>query len=336
MNKFSWLKATSIEEALNNASATSSELLQPDSSEDAAVLKAGGVDLLDLMKEGLVKPAKLIDIRSIPGMSRINLHKRDGLQIGAGTTLSEIEHDAFITKNFPALQMAAAKAATPNIRNMATLGGNLAQRTRCWYFRSKHHECIRKGSGTCYAQDGKNEFHAIMHNDTCTSVHASSIATALMAYEAEIVIMGLDGTKKVVPINEFFVSPSEDSRRESILTSKELISQVNLPAVSSNVRAYYIKQGARESYDWPIADVAVVAEMDGSRVKWVNIVLGAAAPVPLRSDAASDMLKGKELTKSRAEKVAEIAMKEATPLSQNAYKVPIFKAIIKRAILKLR
>jgi xanthine dehydrogenase YagS FAD-binding subunit len=336
MNKFSWLNVTSIDEALKNTSATVSDLLQPRAGENEAVIKAGGMDLLDLMKEGLVKPAKLVQIQDIPGLSRINLHQRDGLQIGAGTKLVEIEKDELIKKNYAALHMAVGKVATPNIRNMATLGGNLAQRTRCWYFRSIHHDCIRKGSGTCYAQEGKNEFHAIMHNSLCTSVHASSVATALMAHDAEVVIINDEGETKRVRLEEFFVLPDDNSKRENILEAKELITMITLPPVGPRIRSYYIKQGARESYDWPIADVAVVAEMDGSRCKKAKIVLGAAAPVPIAAVDAANMLKGKEITEELAIAAAEMAMIDATPLSRNQYKIPVFKSIIKRAILKIR
>ncbi len=334
MNKFSWYEAKSVEDALKKVNATASDLIGKGQSGSSVVFKAGGVDLLDLMKEGLVNPSSIVGIRKIPGLNKIGYNDKDGLLIGANATLAEIEDDKTINQKYLALHQAVAHAGTPQLRNSATLGGNLAQRTRCWYFRSIDHECYRKGSGTCFAQKGENEFHAVMHNGTCASVHSSSVSTALMAFNARVVIAGVDGKTKEVSIDEFFVDPDTDSRQENILKPGELITGVKLPPVGANVKSYYIKQGARESHDWAIADVAVVAEMSGKRCKKAEIALGAAAPVPIKASDAARLLEGKSLDESTAMAAGELSMKGATPLSGNAYKVPIFKTIVKRAILK--
>ena len=264
MNKFSWYEAKTVNEALEQVNATVSDVLASKAPQESAVFKSGGVDLLDLMKEGLVEPKKVINIKNIAGLDTISYDQKAGLKLGANVTLAKMEASPEIKEHYLALHQAVAHAGTPQLRNMASLGGNLAQRTRCWYFRSLDHQCLRKGSGTCFARNGENEFHAVMKNGSCSSVHASSVSTALIAFDASVEITGADGKNRTVPMKDFFVAPGDDSSRESVLESNELITAINIPPVSSKVKSYYIKQGARESYDWAIADVAVVLEMSGN------------------------------------------------------------------------
>lgn len=334
MNKFSWYEAKSVTDAIQSVNATASDILARPPKDNSVVFKAGGIDLLDLMKEGLVAPSTLVSIKKIPGMDQISYDEKAGLKIGANVTLDKLESHPLIKEKYLALHLAVAHAGTPQLRNSATLGGNLAQRTRCWYFRSLEHECYRKGSGTCYAQQGENEFHAIFKNETCASVHSSSVSTALLAFDARVQITAADGKEKEMDLEQFFVLPEVNSRNESILQAGELITGVIIPPVKQSVKSYYIKQGARESHDWAIADVAVVLEMDGSKCKKAEIVLGAAAPVPIKAKEAAQMLQGKVIDEALATSVGEATMVGATPLAHNAYKVPIFKAIAKRAILK--
>ncbi len=335
MNKFSFYDATSIEEALEKVNSTVSSTIQPGASEQASVLKAGGIDLLDLIKEGLSKPEKIVSIRNIPGMDEVSYDEKKGLSLGANVTLDKIATNARIKEDYLALHQAAEKAATPQIRKMATLGGNLAQRTRCWYFRSMYHDCFRKGSSVCYAQPGENQYHAIVMNEDCASVHSSSLSTALMAFDAAIEITGQGGKVKVISIHDFFVLPSVDRTRESILEANEIITAVIIPSAKGETKSHYIKMGERESNDWPIADVAVVAELNEDKCKKANIVLGAAAPVPFLSEPAMKVVKGKIINEESATAAGKAAMADATPLSQNAYKIPIFETIIKRALLAL-
>ena len=166
MNKFSWYEAKTVEDAVDKVNATASDILGKAYNDSSVIFKAGGIDLLDLMKEGLVNPSTIVSIRKIPGLDKIEYDEKEGLKIGANVTLAELENNAIVKEKFVALHQAIAHAGTPQLRNSATLGGNLAQRTRCWYFRSIDHQCYRKGSGTCYAQEGENEFHAIMNNQT--------------------------------------------------------------------------------------------------------------------------------------------------------------------------
>jgi len=331
MNKFSWYDATSVDEALANVNATVSDVLA-ENPDQSAVFKSGGIDLLDLMKEGLVEPAKVINIRNIKGLDEITFDKKEGLRIGTNATLAEIAANALIKEQYLALHQAAGEAATPQLRNMASIGGNLAQRTRCWYFRSLEHECFRKGSGTCYARYGEHEYHAIMKNGACTSVHSSSVSTALMAFDAKVEITNTKNGKSLVSMDDFFVLPGDDSRKETILAADDLITAIILPPQKKS-KSYYIKQGSRESHDWPIADVAVNMVMSGSKCKEARVVLGAAAPVPWLSHEAIDVLTGQDVNEAIAIKAAEASMSKATPLEHNEYKVAIFKTIVKRAIL---
>ena len=337
MNKFSWYEAKSVEDALEKVNSTVSEQLYGATS-DAAVFKSGGVDVLDWVKEGLLKPQTIINIRNIPGLDRITMDSKKGLRIGANVTLSELASDPQIKESYLALHQAVNHAATPQLRNMSTLGGNLAQRNRCWYFRSAEHNCFRKAGDRCFArhsETGENENHAIIDNGSCVSVHASSIATALMAFKADVVIAGADGKTRSVPMDEFFVKASEDVAMETILKPKEIIIEVIVPTPAKNTKSYYIKQVARESYDWSLGDVAVVMETSGDKCKTASIVLGAAAPTPYRSVQAEEAMSKNEINEANAAAAADAAMSVARPLSKNGYKVPLFKSIIKEAIVSV-
>lgn len=289
---------------------------------------------MDLMKEGLISPEKVVNIANIPGLDKIEYSSKGGLRIGANVRLSTIEKDETIKTKYLALHQSVAKAATPQLRNMSTIGGNLGQRTRCWYFRSIDHHCLRKGGDTCFAQNGENEYHAVMNNGSCASVYASSVATALMAFDAVIEIVSENGEKKEMAIADFFVTPYDDISKENVLKAGEIITAIVLPPVSDKIKSYYIKQGARQSYDWALADVAVVCELSGKKCKDARVALGAASPVPIRSKEAEAILVDKGVSESSAIAAADASMAKATPLEKNGYKVPIFKTIVKRAILK--
>lgn len=334
MNKFSWYEAKSIDEAVKKVNATASDLFAMQKGDNSVVFKAGGIDLLDLMKEGLISPSAIVSVKKIPGLDKINYDEKSGLHLGTNVTLADLENNEMIKEKYLALHQAVAHAGTPQLRNSATLGGNLAQRTRCWYFRSVDHQCFRKGTRTCFAQDGENEFHAIMDNRYCASVHASSVATALMAFNATVKIARANGQTREASMEEFFVHPETYRINESILKSGDLITEVVIPVPKPGAKSYYIKYGARESHDWALADVAVVAEYSGKKCTSAEVVLGAAAPVPVKSKAAASEMVGKRIDESVAMAAGKAAMENATPLSGNKYKVPVFETIIKRAILK--
>lgn len=336
MNKFSWYEAISVEDALQQVNSTVSEELY-ESKNNASILKSGGIDVFDWVKEGLLKPQKIVNIRNIPGLDQMTYDDKKGMSIGCNVTLTAIGENEEIKNNYLALYQAIHHAATPQLRNVSTLGGNIVQRNRCWYFRSADHQCFRKYGDRCFArhsENGENENHAIIDNGSCVSVHASSISTALMAFNAIVVIVDDEGKKKEVAMDDFFVTASQDIAMETILKANELITEIILPPPSKNTKSYYLKNVARESYDWSLGDVAVVMEVKGDICKSANIILGAAAPVPYRSKQAQDAMEGKSINEANAIAAAEAAMSVARPLTKNAYKVPLFKSIIKDAILK--
>jgi xanthine dehydrogenase YagS FAD-binding subunit len=317
MNQFEWVNATSIDQALAAVTPRSS-------------FKAGGVDLLDLMKDGIASPQRLVNIRNIQGLDQISEDAR-GLHIGPLATLAQIEEHPVIRKKYIAIAEAASRAATPQIRNMATAGGNLVQRPRCWYFRSEHFQCRKKGGTHCFAQDGENDYHAIFDNRTCAIVHPSGLAVPLVAMNARLELTSRKG-KRDIALEKFFISPEQDVTRENVIQSDELITRITVP--STTARTAYYKQGEKESFDWPIADVAVSLEMDGARCRNASIILGAAAPYPYRAKSAEARLNGAAINEENAHEAATQAVANATPLAKNAYKIPIFEAIIRRTILR--
>ena len=302
--------------------------------EPGSHIKAGGIDLLDLMKEGLVQPQRLVNIGSLKELNFIKDDGRRGIIIGPNMTLDELSSHEKLQDQFKALSQAALGAATPQIRNAATLGGNLCQRPRCWYFRSADFDCSRKGGKTCYAFDGENQYHAIFGNDEgCVIVHPSGTAVALMALDAKLKITSEKSSREVA-LADFFVMPSKDMSRENILKPDELITEIIVPPLSPGWTSFYYKQKEKQSFDWPIAEVAVVMHVNEGKCTDSRIVLGAAAPIPWRIKKAEAILKGNLITKELSQKAAEAAMKDASPLPKNEYKVQVFKTVIARTICR--
>jgi xanthine dehydrogenase YagS FAD-binding subunit len=316
--RFEWTNARSIDDAIGQLN-------------DKAIPKAGGVDLMDRLKEGLDAPSRLVNIRTIPGLDYIK-EESGWLRIGPMVTLATIAEHPVIHKRYIALADAALNAATPQIRNMATIGGNLLQRPRCWYFRSDQFHCLRKGGDRCFAQDGENEYHAIFDNEVCAVVHPSAAACALTALGAKVEVKGKNGTREIA-LDDLFVRPETDITREHVLNPGELLTEIRVPAPSDATRSAYTKVGQKESFDWPLAEVAVVLEPRGGVVSKASIVLGAVAPVPWRATAAEKALAGKPLTEQTAREAATAAMQGATPFPQNTYKIPMFEAVVRRTIL---
>lgn len=316
--RFEWTNARSIDDAIGQLS-------------DKAIVKAGGIDLMDRLKEGLDAPSRLVNIRAISGLDYVK-EESGWLRIGPMTTLAAIAEHPLIRQRYTALADAALKAATPQIRNMATVGGNLLQRPRCWYFRSDQFHCLRKGGDRCFAQDGENEYHAIFDNNVCAIVHPSAAACALTALGAKVEVKGKNGTREIA-LDDLFVRPETDITREHVLKANELLTEIRVPAPSDATRSAYTKVGQKESFDWPLAEVAVVLERRAGVVSRASIVLGAAAPAPWRATAAEKTLAAKPLNKQIALEAAAAAMKGATPLSGNAYKIRIFEAVVRRTIL---
>jgi xanthine dehydrogenase YagS FAD-binding subunit len=320
MNKFAFVDCTTVDQAL-------AEL------KDGAVIKAGGIDLLDLMKEGVVSPPKLVNIRNVTSLRGMTLSP-DGLHLGPLVTLSEISENPDIQRDYTALADAAGHAATPQVRNMATLGGNITQRPRCWYFRSSDFDCRKKGgtSQECHAQEGENQYHAVMNNGTCAMVHPSSTAVPLLAMNAQVEITSKNG-KRSVAMSDFYVPPEKSLVNETVLQQDEIITGVFVPAPERGTRSAYQKYGEKESFDWPLADAGIVLVMDGNRCRKAAVVMGVAAPTPIRSQAAETVLNGATVDENTARAAAKAAMQKATPLSQNGFKVQLFQTAIYRTIL---
>lgn len=337
MNRFEWVSARDVATAARAGSVTVAEAMltksgQPGTS--AVILKAGGIDVLDLMKEGLLNARQVVNIRNIPDLGRIVEAPGGALRVGSMVTLAQLAEHPLVRARYGALAQAAGRSASPQIRHVATIGGNLLQRPRCWYFRSLHHHCLRKGGETCFAFAGENQYHAIFGHDGCAIVHPSTAATALVAFNATVEMVGAEGAERVVALETFLLTPDEDIERENDLKPGEILTSVILPPLRAGVRSRHLRLGELESFDWPIADAAVVIELDSQdKCSHASVVLGAAAPVPYRAKSAESALIGKRISDDTARGAASAAIAGAAPLSKNGYKLPIFEVLVRRAIL---
>ena len=319
MNSFSLADCTSVNAALAQL-------------KNGAVIKAGGVDLLDRMKNGTDQPTRLVNIRNIKELRGV--HATDqGLTIGALTTLAEIAADPTIRAQYTVLSDACGHAATPHIRNVATVGGNILQGLQCWYFRSAQFECIRKGKDQCFAFSGLNQYHAIMDYGGCPSVAPSSAAVALLALDAGIELVSASKGRRSVAIKDFYIQPDSNPHRFTVKEEDEILTAVHIPRPKAGTRSAYQKYGDKESHDWALADAGVVLEMDGAVCRRAVVTMGAASPVVRRSAEAEAELTGKPITMETARAAGHAAMKGAMPLSMNGYKVQLFPVAIYRTIL---
>jgi xanthine dehydrogenase YagS FAD-binding subunit len=291
---------------------------------------AGGMDLLGLMKNYIAQPDRVVNIKALD--ATITVPTAGGARIGAAVKLIDlIEHQA-VGKMYPAVISAAQEVGTPQIRNAGTVGGNIMQRPRCWYFRNEEFPCLKKGGSRCFAVDGENQYHAIFGGGPCHIVHPSSLAVPLIAYGAKFRIVGPGGEREV-DAGEFFQLPADNLMGETVLKSNELLTHVILPAIASvRSASYEIRQ--KQSHDWPIATASVVLGLDGDRVRTARVVMGAVAPIPWRTQAAERVLVGKTVTEAVATDAAGAAVEDATPMTQNRYKVQVARTAVKRAILR--
>lgn len=339
MNRFAWVSARTISEAAAAASTIVADAMtaSPEAAGlgQAAIVKAGGVDLLDLMKENLLAPGKLVSLKEVPGLDAIVEDEAGGLRIGAMVTLANLAEHAVVRQRFPAVSDAVNDLASPQIRNVATLGGNLLQRPRCWYFRAEEYRCLRKGGGHCFAISGENQYHAIFDNRSCAIVHPSTAATALVALGATVELANAEGAMRRVLLEDFLVPPDRDLQRENDLKPQEILTAIHLSPLPASTRMAHLKQGEKDSFDWPLADVAVLLDLspDGS-CKSAAVILGAAAPVPHRAKTAETALIGRRIDENVAREAGHAALDGATPFAKNAYKLPLFETLVRRAIVK--
>jgi xanthine dehydrogenase YagS FAD-binding subunit len=323
MNPFEVACAESLDEAV---------ALLRDKKGRARVI-AGGTDLIPQMRTGVAEPERLVDLKGIPGLERVEMGA-DGMKLGALVTLAEIAAHPAIRDAYAALAQGAAAAASPQIRNAGTLGGNLCQRPRCWYFRSEAFHCRKKGGSECFALEGENKYHAIFGGDDCRIVHPSDTAPALVAYEAEARLRSPRGERQV-PLQAFFTMPAVDVERENLLEEDEILVSVFIPAPPPGTRALYVKIRERVSFDFALASVAAVLTFEGDTCTRARIVLGGVAPIPWRCQAAEPVLVGQPLDDALISRAAEAALDGAAPLSKNRYKIPLVMGTIRRTLKQL-
>ena len=322
MNRFELARATS--------SAAARDLLVE---KPGSVFKAGGIDLIDHLKEHLVEPPRVVDLKSIPGLDGITAAADGSLRIGPLATLARVAADAGVRKSHAALAQACAEAASPQIRNVATVGGNLLQRPRCWYYRLESYRCLKKGGDVCFAVGGENRYHAVFGGGPSYAVHPSNAAVPLVAFGASFILEGEQGSR-TVPASEFFTSPAKDPERENQLRPGEILTEILVPA-AAGVRSAYQDVRERAAFDWPLVSAAVALKVEGGVVREARVVLGAVAPVPWRSAKAEQALVGKPLEEVTAAAAARAAVFGATPLSDNGYKVGLVQTLVRRALMSI-
>ena len=331
MKAFEWSSPSSVDDAVKLLAE-----IRADDSADNARPMGGGQDLLTTMKERILTPKRVVNLKTIDGLDGIAVDVKGNLTIGALAKLYEIEASDLIKRTCPGLAEAAHSVATVQLRNQGTLGGNLCQRPRCWYFRLPHIVCLKKGGDTCYSEHGENKYNAILGGGPSFIVHPSDLATMLTALDATITVAGPKGTTDV-PIGQFFILPSENASAENILERGQIVTKVTIPASAFAARSTYLKFKERSSLDFAMCAAAAAVELgpDGS-VKQARLALGAVAPVPWRVPKAEAALVGKPLSDASIKDAAELALDGAAPLSKNAYKVQLSKALVKRALNQLK
>ncbi len=316
---FQYARPESLDEAIREASAPGTHF------------HAGGTDLLGCLRDRVFDAGKLVSLSALPELRGISPLGNGGLRIGALTTLTEIAEDRAIQERYTTLAQGAASAASPQLRNQGTIGGNICQRPRCWYFRGDFH-CLRKGGDMCYAVAGENEFHCIFGGSACYIVHPSDTASPLVALDAQVRINGPKGSR-VMPISEFFIFPERDVSRENVLAQGEIVTDIVLPAPGRGLRSSYRKVRARGSWDFALAGVAIVLHMEGKKVAAGRIILSGVAPAPWTAVKAEHAIAGRVLDAKLAAQAAHAATDGAQPLEQNAYKVDLVRGIVEEGLL---
>lgn len=314
------------------SAATEAEALSLAGSDGTASFIAGGTDMLVLMKAGIAQPRTLIDIKSLTALKELNL-AGGGLRIGALVTLAELEESPLVRDGFTALAEAASVAASPQLRNMGTVGGNLLQRPRCWYFRSDY-ECWLKGGDICYARDGENHHHAILGSGPCVAVHPSDLAPVLVALDASVEI-GTAAGGRTAHIEEFLGDPTPDRRLEHDLRPGELITAISIPAQPDGMRSTYLKAMERGAWAFALVSVAARLAVSDGVVTDARLVLGGVATTPWRVVDAERALVGQPLGQAAIEAAAASAVEGARPLRHNGYKVTLARNLVRRALTSL-
>jgi len=294
---------------------------------------AGGQDLLARMKDDIDSPDRLVNVKNALDTA-VTPMPDGGVKIGAAMKIIDLYEHRQVARLYPAVTAAAIEIGTPQIRHQATVGGNINQRPRCWYFRNEEFVCYKKGGSRCFAVNGENQYHAIFGNDGPSHiVHPSSLAVPFTAYGARFRVVGPKGERDV-PAAEFFTMPTlANVLKENVLDDEELLTHVMLPP-PGNVKSGHYEVRYKASHDWPLAFATVVLAVDGSTISSARVVLGAVAPVPWRSKPAEAALAGKPLNEDTAALAGEAAVSDAKPMSGNAYKMQIARTAVKRAVMR--
>lgn len=289
-------------------------------------IKAGGIDLIDMLKERTEKHDKFVSILGVGSLRGIS-EKEGGIAIGALTTLREVAESTLIRRHYPALADTIDNAATPQLRSVATVAGNILQRPRCWYFRANEYHCLKKGGATCYAVDGDNTYHALFGGGPCHIVHASNIAPAFVAVNARITVRDARGGKNY-EAKDFFVLPAKNLSGENALGEGELVTEIFLPKLPT--KSAYVEFKEKQSFDWPLA-ACTAAYLDG---KW-SVVLSHVAPIPWRAAKSEEVLAGADdVSDELAARAADAALDGANPMTHNAFRTKLVRAAVRRALLK--
>ena len=320
---FSYVRPTSLKEALQQLASK------------GARIHAGGTDLLGCLHDDVFQVKKVVSLSRLDELRGVRQTKDGGLRIGALTPLVEIVNSKPIREHYPALAQAASEVASPQLRNQGTLGGNICQKPRCWYYRGEFH-CLRKGGSKCFAENGENHYHCIFGSShICYIVHPSDTAPALVAHDASVRIAGPKGTK-LVPLEAFYVLPSSNVEKETILEPNEILTEIFLPPpLKTGLRSGYRKVRARNSWDFSLAGVAFALQCKADRIEKARVVLSGAAPIPWRSKTVEDAIVAKRLNAGTVERASEAVVKDADPLEHNAYKIPLFRGLIEEELTRI-
>jgi xanthine dehydrogenase YagS FAD-binding subunit len=319
--QFSYVRPDTLDQAL-------SHLQRGD-----AAIHAGGTDLLGCLRERIITSSKIVSISGLKDMADIRETTEGGVSIGALATISDIGNNQLITKKYPGLTRSAAEVASPQLRNQGTLGGNLCQKPRCWYYRGEFH-CLRKGGYQCFAMGGENQFHAIFgHDQICAITHPSDTAPILIALGATVKVVGPKG-KRTIPVEDLHVLPADDVQAETVLNQGEIITHIIVPPPPPGLYTSYRKIRARRAWDFALAGVALALVMNGNQVSRAHIILSGAAPVPWRSTEAEQALTGKTLSSKTIDQTARAAVATAIPLDKNGYKVDMFRGMLTEELHK--
>ena len=296
-------------------------------------IMAGGTDLLDEIKSGSRVPDVVVDLALIPDLSFIK-ESASHVSVGAMTCVALIAENPIIKGKFPVLQEAALYLATPQLRNVGTVGGNLCQRPRCWYYRDPETVCRKKGGSRCFASRGRNRYHAIFGGGVCYIVYPSDLAPALISLNAEVVISSSNG-EKTLPLEEFYILPQKNVHRENILEEGEILKEIRIPFPKNGTKSTYYKMKERSTWDFALVSAAVNGIVSNGTFEEIRIVLGGVAPIPWRLQKAEDLIKGRKITEEVIRQGAREALKDARPLEENAYKLDMVEAVLCVAILSL-